>query len=91
MPLPPEPTCAHLCVLPVVTVGCVFSHPKVVTSCLEHCSEYLIVQLACNMAGAACFPLETHFGPQMLQAHLDSHDAGLTLTLSLTLTVETYR
>ena len=44
--------------------------------CLAHCSEYLIAQLACNMAGAACFPLETHFGPQMLQARLDSRDAG---------------
>ena len=40
---------------------------KVVASCLAHCSEYLLGQLACNMAGAACFPLETHFGPQMLQ------------------------
>ena len=47
-----------------------------VASCLAHCSEYLIAQLACNAAGAACFPLETHFGPQMLQARLDSRDAG---------------
>ena len=33
---------------------------------MQHCAEFLIAQIGIAMSGAACFGLETHFGPQML-------------------------
>ena len=39
---------------------------RVVGGLMEHRYEYLLGQLGAGVCGAAYFPMETHFGPQML-------------------------
>ena len=41
---------------------------------MGHCAELLLVQLGVAMSAAACFNLETHFGPAMISELLAQTD-----------------